>query len=267
MIYSTVNRASRPFLVAAFIAMAIMVVFSGTAFAQGRPLRAGVGKGINLSDAQRQKLQRHIKESRKRTAGVVRELLQARTTLFNQLQDYKVDENQLQESVRKINGLQIRLHNIGLENQLKLRSILTKSQFAQLGEAVSGNGVGRHIHGWPTGNGGLIGENLKRLDITSAQQEKIKRLFVKSRSTMQSISQELRQNAQSLHRLYLNYDLDPQEAKTLIAKLGKTQRKAMNATVSRQLALREILTRQQFETLSQTMRPPTAPRWQNGRGK
>lgn len=262
MICKTGNRASRPFFAAALFAIAMMVLFSGSSFAQRMVLRADAAKSINLSDTQRQKLQRHIKESRKKTAGVTRELVQARTELFNQLQDYKVDQNRLQGSVRKINGLQIRLHTIGLENQLKLRTILTKSQFAQLGDAVSGKGVGTgRIHGWPARNGELIGENLKQLNITSKQQEKIKRLFEKSRTSVQSISQELRQNAQSLHRLYLNYELDTKEAKARITKLGQTQRKAINATVSRQLALREILTQQQFETLSQTMRSPAAPGW------
>lgn len=258
---------SHPFLAAALLAVVMMVFISDGALAQRRPERAGARPGINLNNEQRQKLQRHIKESREKTAGVTRELVQARTELFKQLHEYKVDENRLQESVKKINGLQVRLHNIGLENQLRLRSILRKAQFTELGEAVSGKGIdAESIHGWPSADCDLVGGNIERLNITSEQQGQIKRLFEKSRATVQSLGRELREDAQSLHRLYLDYDLDPKEAKTRIEKLGETQREAIKATVARQLALREILTRQQFETLSQTMRPPVTPRRHRGQG-
>lgn len=259
MSFRTINKRRFGLFSTVVFLVVMMVTSAGSVLAQ----RGSSRSHINLSGEQRQKLQRHIKDNRSKMAGVTREIVQARMEFFGQIREYRVDEKQLQESMRKINALQVKLHNIGLENQSELREILTKEQFAELGEAVSGKGVGQEgVYSWPRGGIEAGSDGLDRLNLSSEQQEKIKKLFERSHATMQSISRELRSNAQSLHKLYLDYDLDTKQAKARIEKLGESQREAIKATIARQIALRDILTQQQFEKLSQTMRPPAGPRRQ-----
>jgi len=258
MSFRTIDKRRFGLFLTAVLLVVMTAASAGSVWAQ----RGGSRSNINLTREQRQKLQRHIKDNQSKTTKVTREIVQVRMELFGQLREYKVDEKRLKDSMEKINALQVKLHNIGLENQLKLREILTKEQFTQLGEAVSRKGVSQEsIYGWPPG-GIEADSNLKRLNLSSEQQEKIRKLFERSRTTMKSISRELRANAQNLHKLYLNYDLDTKQAKAQIEKLAENQREAIKATITRQIELRNILTQQQFEKLSQTMRPPANSRRQ-----
>lgn len=230
------------------------LVSSGPAAAQ----RRGPGpraRIANLTPEQRERLKNHVREAQSEMRGIRMDLRDVRLNLYGQFREYRLDERRVQNSVRRINDLQRSLLDSNLENQLRLRDILTRGQFESLQEAVHDRDVERDgPHVWP-GDDGPVG-NVDRLRLSSEQKERIKRLWRSSRETAADLGTKLRSSSQDLQRLYMDYDLDQKQANKIIDRIGDTQLDLLKATVSRQVELRRILTEQQFRALSKSIRPP-----------
>jgi Spy/CpxP family protein refolding chaperone len=210
---------------------------------------------LNLTTAQRPKLQKLITDSRTRTMSVRRDLRRGYTELFTQLGNYNPDAKHIHETVRRINTAQLNLLNTHLESQMGLRKILTKDQFQNLRETIPDT-INGEIRTKPRSNGvnGPKMGDVKQLGLSSDQQEKIKRLFQSSSERMKSAVQRVQNGSNSLRQLYLDYDLNVQQAKSRITGLNRAQQDVLKVTISRQEDLRKILTQQQFETLSKSVR-------------
>jgi len=60
-------------------------------------------------------------------------------------------------------------------------------------------------------------------------------------------------DAGSLRELYLSYSLDTKRAKEIINRLSNTRLEILKTMVDRQVELRNILTKKQFEALAKSM--------------
>ncbi|MBI2842165.1 MAG: periplasmic heavy metal sensor [Armatimonadetes bacterium] len=256
--YKTTGR-----LLTAVVLIAVIALSSGSAFAKKRGGQ-GHGQGprpriSNLDPAQREKLQKHFRESRGRLMDARMQLRDARMELYRRLGEYDLDERGMQEDIRGINSLQLRLLHGNLESQLRLREILTKEQFDDLRDAVGEPGMHREdAWMWP-GDGARLRGNVDRLGLSAEQREQIARLWRSSRASSEGLIGKLRSESEALQRTYLDYDLDPKQARAQIERLNDTQLNLLKATVSRQMGLRRILTEEQFESLSKTVRRPGRP--------
>lgn len=257
----------RSILLPALLIVSSMVfgaISADPAMAQKRGKRPDHSAKLNLSEQQRQKLKKHIEESRERSRPVRESLHKARTELFQQLGRYKFDERKVNDTVRRIGELRRKVLMLSLENQKGLREILTKEQFAELGDAIGDRG-GR-FEGAGSGDGAPAGGDIRNLKLTPEQTKEINALFRKSREQTEAIAAKLRSDSERLRKLYLNYNLDTKQAMALIERLNDRRTEMLKATVSRQVELRKILTEPQFEALAKTMRPPENGRrggWKN----
>jgi Spy/CpxP family protein refolding chaperone len=250
------GSSSHPWRVCAVVIamVAAMLLLSVIPAAAERP-GPGFHANLNLTPDQRDKLRKHMGDTGAKVAAIRSDMRDARMDMYRQLQNYQVDQRRLQESIRRINALQIKMLNAHLESQMRLRDILTKDQFQSLTQAIGGRGASRDGSGFFFGDQGMGGD-VKRLGLSPDQQEKIKKLWDASRSTMSALRDKLKFDSRNLEKLYLDYDLDPKVAKQRIDKLGDTELQVLKATVARQLQLRNILTEDQFQELAKTMRPP-----------
>jgi len=245
-----------------FLALAVLLLLSsGSVLAQGPPPGAGPHARLNLTPEQREKLRSHIRDTRRKMLNVRNDLRDAHLNLNQQFGEYRLDDRRVQETIKRINSDQLHLLNINLESQIQLRSILTREQFQDLREAVSGFGVhlDEGLKG-PSGDGPP--GDVRRLGLSPEQQAQIGKLFQNSHETMRAIIRRLRADADALRKLYLSYDLDIKQAKLRISSLNDAQLDMLRATAARQVELRKILTEQQFQALSKSVRwpPPADPR-------
>ncbi len=237
------------------------MIFAAPVFAQ----KGGDSPKLNLTPGQRDKLRDHIKASRDKMADTRGDLQGARMDLFGQLRQYKLDDKRVAASVDRINTLQRKLMQISYQNQVGLRQILTRQQFAELGEAVGERGPGRRGPGEGWGAYGLPqNADLDKLKLSDDQQKRIAKLFDKSRNEVDSLTSKMRTEMGNLRKLYLGYDFDEKSVNSQIDRVGDTERSMLNETVARQKELRKILSEDQFNTLSKSMKPPQS---QKGRGR
>lgn len=241
------------------IALSLLVSSTSVAAKKGRGGPGPRAKISNLSPGQRDKLQKHIRGAQGKFHENRMELRDARLDLYRQFREYRLDDRRLQNSIRKINDLQLRLLKANLDNQMKLRNILTREQFESLREAVEDRDTdwedGRV---WPGDGPG--GGDADRLGLSAEQRNRIEKLWKSSRESASSLGGRLRADTESLQRRYLDYELNPKQAASRIDGLSDTQLALLKATVARQVELRKILTERQFEALSKSV-PPA------GRGK
>lgn len=230
----------------------IALVAAGPVMAQ----RHGPGPlaNLNLTTDQRARLQKHLRDTGQKISGIRSDLRDARGDLFGQLSQYRVDEGKLNDTIHRIGSLQSRLLNTRLESQIALRQILNKDQFQQLSQAINERGMAKGEGGFIHGDEDIHPSDIQSLNLSSDQQERIKRLWRSSQRTMSDLRDQFRSASSSLADMYLNYDLDAKQARQRISDLNDVQMSILKATVSRQLALRKILTEDQFSTLVSAIR-------------
>ncbi len=219
---------------------------------------------LNLSPEQQQKLRAHMRDTRQKTESIRRDMWAARAELWRQFRAYRLDEKAARNAAKKINGLNLKLLNAHLESQIGLRNILTQKQFQKLSRAIGGEGV----RPGPRPAPGMEGRpripepedeslgDVSHLNLSSSQQERIKKLYAENRRVMEGLLKTQREYFQSLEKLYLNYKLDQKRAKQLIKQLNDVHMKIQEASIKRQVELRKILTEDQFNALRPKVRPP-----------
>lgn len=213
----------------------------------------GLGAKLNLSNEQRDKLQRHLKDTGQKIGDTRAQLQDARKDLFNLLGQYRPDNSRINDTIKRINGLQLRLLNIHLDSQIRLRQILTKDQFNQLSAAIEERGP-RGEGGFFRGDEGPHPGDVRSLGLSQDQQDKIKQLWRSSRQTMSALRDKHKSTSESLANMYLDYNLNAGQARQKISDLGDIQLSMLKAMVARQAALRKILTEDQFNTLTSQIR-------------
>lgn len=211
----------------------------------------GLKSNINLSDDQKAQFQKYIRDSREKMFATRSDLRNARMELAQQMSKYDFDEQQVQSCINKINGLQRDMLDLNLNNQIQIRQILTRDQFEQLSNAVSGGDRKQPKFG--EGNEGSRLESMKSLGLTEEQKAKIDKLWEKSKGKAEALRTKLETESKAIHDLYLNYDLDQKAAKIRIETLSEVQMQHLKAMVARQTEVRKILTKEQLETLSKTI--------------
>lgn len=247
------KKPGKIFNPAALILILFAVLMLGFSAAPTQAKGSKDRQEINLNKEQRDRLQRHIEQNKGEVADVRRQIQAARSDLSQQLRQYDVDERKVQQTIRRINDLQTRLQLIHLENQVKLRDILTKEQFADLREAVGSRGMdGDEVHAWPERDGPHA-RNVQNLDLSEQQQDRINKLFQRSTESMNVLIRKAKGDAGSLRELYLSYSLDTKRAKEIINRLSNTRLEILKTMVDRQVELRNILTKKQFEALAKSM--------------
>jgi Spy/CpxP family protein refolding chaperone len=208
---------------------------------------------LNLTPDQQDKMRAHLHETMGKITSARQDLQSANLDLFNLLGNYNVDHQKLQGNLRRINSCQKRLLNIHLDSQIKLRSILTQDQFQTLREQIGDRGTRSgddFMDGMPRGD-------VKSLGLSADQQDRIRKLFTQARENMMNLRHKFHTDSESLESLYLDYNLDVKLARQKIDLLSSTDMALLKATTSRQVELRSILTADQFQTLSKSIRPPT----------
>jgi Spy/CpxP family protein refolding chaperone len=217
---------------------------------------------LNLSPEQQQKLRAHMRDTREKTESIRRDMWAARADLWRQFRSYHLDEKAAINAAKKINGCHLRLLNAYLESQVKLRSILSKDQFQKLSRAVGGDGdKDRPRQGFggrprmPEPEDERLGD-VSHLNLSSSQQEKIRKLYEENRRTMEDLFKKQMADFRTLESLYLDYNLDQKRAKQLIKHINDIHMKIQEASIRQQIELRKILTEEQFNALKPKVRPP-----------
>jgi len=82
--------------------------------------------------------------------------------------------------------------------------------------------------------------------ITSDQRDRLKSLAIDMRTKTSRIRDDLMRARTDLFRVYQDYNLDERKAKTAIEKIGRLQRALLDTHLDNQVAVRRVLTEDQF---------------------
>jgi len=251
------QNCCKKLLFTAALAIAALGVTTPACSQPPPPMRAD----LNLSPEQQQKLREHARETREKTEVIRRDMWAARSELWRQFRSYHLDEKAARNAAKKINSCHLRLLNSYLESQVGLRNILTKDQFQKLSRAVGGRDRDRPRQGFegrprmPEPGGESLGD-VSHLNLSPAQQEKIRKLYEENSRVMEDLMKKQMDDFRALESLYLNYNLDQKRAKQLIKHLNDIHMKIQEASIKRQIEIRKILIEEQFNALKPKVRPP-----------
>ncbi len=96
--------------------------------------------------------------------------------------------------------------------------------------------------------------NRVRIGITREQQKELEAAFADARKQEFEIHAKTRELYRQLFEIYDNYDFERDQAKSVRVEIGKLNRKRMLIHAETQEKLRRILTREQFDRMTQLTR-------------
>lgn len=213
-----------------------------------------------MAQAQRERLSReqkqHLKtlamETRSRTETERENLRRARMELFNVYQGYSLDERKAKAAQNRISTAQLDLLNSHLDNQIRLRAVLSREQFLdfrRLIERHRGRGMGGLGPPEDAGVDRLPDRQmLENLGLRPDQRKRAAALGDPMRDRAKLI-EALRRASKQMIDIYGEYDLDKAAAKKLIEQIHRGQGELAALTHKEQQALRSVLTPTQFAQL------------------
>lgn len=208
---------------------------------------------LNLSAQQKQQL-KTLGDNMKRQFSDLRGKLHENRKALGQLYaSYDLNEKKAKAQIQKINGIQFQLLSTGLDNQLKIRKILSQDQFQQLVKLQQDRAAefkDRHQHKDTIEGDKLngVGKALQKSDLTPDQKEKLRKMYHRHEGNHYEGGHfgGIGPGASEIMKLYSSYNLDPKQARAAIKRVNKLQLDYMMGNLDRQKELRKVLNADQF---------------------
>ena len=105
------------------------------------------------------------------------------------------------------------------------------------------------------------GNLVEELDLTPEQQERMKVLRQENKEKRKLLQQELEKNREALKEELGKYRSDPAAIDTTVARIKDVQARLIDYRVDRFLQMKRILSREQFEKMSQMKGQRKTGRW------
>lgn len=201
---------------------------------------------VGINDDQRVQLKQLVTQTRRRSEAERETIRRARLDLMAAYGEYKLDERKARAALDKIGPAQLNLLKIHLDNQIRLRAILSQAQFERFAEMVHGKGrpgMGElSIHEGAFFEGGPDRQILMELGLSPEQIRSAREQLAPNPRAFR----RLQRDSQKMGELCADYDLDEQAARKLIDSIHQSQLELAETSHKRQQALRSILTEEQF---------------------
>jgi Spy/CpxP family protein refolding chaperone len=216
------------------ILLVLAIVFVGGSFAYSQELKPEL----------RAKLKSLSTITHTRTKKERKQIFSSRKELFAIYKVYIIDEGKVAQKIADISNAQYKLLIINFENQIRIRQILNKEQFAILSNKLkehSDEGSRERVR--ERKETGEKGERFKRFRerFNVFQNEELK-------SKIQEIIKNIKNNSNQLVLVYSVYKLDIIKAKDLINKIHNDQVGLLYLEHDAQKKKRELLTEDRFYT-------------------
>lgn len=208
----------------------------------------------SLSSSQKERLKSALVDMKRKTDHEREVLRNTRMDLFLAYQKYDMDERRIKMLQAQISESQLKLLNVHLDNQLEIRDILNESQFnefvSMMRKQMGGGHGGAAMFPYEDAAHDKYPDAamVNNLKLGSDQRKRIQPLIGVGKEKAR-ILEKLRKDAKQMIESYSKYDLDTAAAKKLIASMHQSQEDLASLSFKRQQALRQILTKDQFERM------------------
>ena len=233
---------------------------------------AGAQRGLGLAPDQRERLQDLIRQTKQDTFATRQALFQKRQALVQAYANYDLNEKKAHETIRTINDIQRRLLDLNYQNQAGIRCILDKQQFEIFADELKQRPRRRHAPMKPPSidamdglvPGDMARQGIERLKLSPDQVERVKAILHPNAPGRKSPDEGLRENTEAVRQLYSNYELDDKRVKKLLDKMNGSQRRLLESGLRRQIELRRVLSKEQFDMLMADVRRGMKHRFDRG---
>jgi Spy/CpxP family protein refolding chaperone len=204
---------------------------------------------MNLSSQQRDQLKNLGENLKKETSDLRMKLRTSREDLADIYSTYKLDEKKARAQIAKINDTQYKLLVAGLDDQVKIRKILSEDQFAEFVKMQKDHSRRHHrshgTHRSMIGHDKMqdISRALEKSDITPAQKQKLRQM---DNDGGENSYKNMRTAVAEVERIYSSYQLNQNSAKAALKRVNQAQKALMLANLDKQKQLRKVLTAEQF---------------------
>lgn len=208
----------------------------------------------DLTQDQKQRLKALVTDTRSNLGAQRDALRQARKDLFNIYSQYNLDGNQAQNAIERVNKAQMQLLNIQLDNQIKLRQILSSDQFSIFQDMMSKRMPNGHRidiepprQDWAVDY--LLDKNAASSLGLNPDQQKQAASIKKAGEDQRGAVDALKHATQELADTYASYNLDQAAARKLINQIHRQQVLLASIAHKKQQTIRSWLTADQFNAL------------------
>jgi Spy/CpxP family protein refolding chaperone len=242
-------RITRRFLVVVVMLLVVLATLPASA------------NDLKLSDSQRAQLKDLAADLRRDTSNLRKKLYDERKELMQIYSVYNLDERKAKAQIDTINGIQYSLLEAVMNNQIRLRKIVSPQQFAELSRMQK-----EHVHKFSDNKGARKGFETRRIsnmdraledaDITPTQRQKLGKLYRDTAHSPRSSGSGFMESFKAVEKLYSSYNLNQDKVKSEIKRVNKAQRQFMLAHLERQKELRKILSAEQFAAVNKQFSEP-----------
>jgi len=221
----------------------------------GLAVSGAAAPAIDITPHQKEQLKALATDTRSKMEHERDNLRHARMELTQVYSNYNIDEHKVKALQERISTSQLNLLNAHLDNEIAIRSILSQDQFDTLRHMINPRGRNRRMLVQPPVEEAAFDhfpnkEIFDSIGLTPDQEKRIAKVL-KINQNRAKVIEKLRRNSKQMLDLYSNYNLDTAAAKKLIDSIHQDQIAMLNAQRNRQVALRSVLSQDQFQKLHQ----------------
>ena len=228
------------------VALAVLLAVTGSAV-----------WALDLSADQKQKMKAIGMSARATIESQRKTLRSARMDLVDAYKVYKLDDHKAQDAMSRIGAAQKALLESQLDDQTKIRQVLSAEQFADFQKMISSRMRHPGVAIEPPFEEKALEEELAgampAASKLSPEQTKAADRITRVGQRRQEAMGRMRESSQQLADLYSKFDLDPKAARKLIDAIHHDQMALMWMAHRRQQAIRAVLTEDQFNALGQAI--------------